>query len=413
MYYINKHSRINELKGIYVLCNTENRAVIGLDDKGYKDWRKICDNDMDSVTDVEFIKTLYELEFISKSAYEYKDNIEVLSAYVHVTNKCNLHCLGCYSLDDERNKSIDPSSEELIKAFFELDAIGVTTIVISGGEPFLRKDLKHILQYARENFKNLEHISLITNGTVNVNFEEYKGLLDEITVSVDGYSLEHSSFIRDTGIFDTIINTVKTIKQSGVPVNILPTLHNKNYSNVTEYMLLAKELGVEINFSILSVCETAEFKDYILHEQGLGVLADALFDIELPVHDVPISCELEAGLSCGTGRTTISIAANGNVYPCHMLHNDAFLMGNIFTQSFKEIYANNPVVKTLDAVDVDNIEDCKGCGYKYFCAAGCRARSLYATGTILNKDSYCFLTKRYYDRTTDELIQGIEHIKNN
>ena len=85
------------------------------------------------------------------------------SAYLHVSNTCNLSCVGCYSADCNRNRAVDPSLDDLCHAIDVLACLGVTRLVISGGEPFLREDLPEIAQHARE--QGMTSITVLTNGT--------------------------------------------------------------------------------------------------------------------------------------------------------------------------------------------------------------------------------------------------------
>lgn len=411
-YFVNDMCRYQNIKGIYILCNAENRAVIGLDELGYKLWQKIISNEnifpIDKM-EQELLESLLELDFISDTSYDISRHnaINIISAYLHVTNYCNLHCLGCYSLDNNRNCAKDPSIENLKKAAYELGKAGVKNIVISGGEPFIRHDLIELLTYIKSELPNIHHLSVITNGTKEVDYFKFNGLIDEITVSVDGYSVSQPTFIRDEGIFNKIINTIKLIKQNGIEVSILPTLHSKNYDVIEKYVDLSKQLGVSINFSILSVCETSVLGDFILNDSELEVLANNMMEFELPVHDTPIGFELEAGIGCGAGGTVISIAANGNVYPCHMLHYDEFRIGNIFNCTIDDMFFNNGVVERFTSNTVDHIKDCQACSYKYFCGGGCRARSYYKYGDINHKDSYCKLSNQFFDLSIDKLLSCI------
>ena len=51
----------------------------------------------------------------------------VVSAYLHVTQRCNLNCVGCYSYDDQRNCLPDAPLDAIERALDELTAAGCTT----------------------------------------------------------------------------------------------------------------------------------------------------------------------------------------------------------------------------------------------------------------------------------------------
>lgn len=85
---------------------------------------------------------MLENEFISINQLKNNHNgRNILTAYYHVTNYCNLHCLGCYSDSIARNKKRDLSTESMLKILNELKTVGVQNLVISGGEPLIRKDV--------------------------------------------------------------------------------------------------------------------------------------------------------------------------------------------------------------------------------------------------------------------------------
>jgi MoaA/NifB/PqqE/SkfB family radical SAM enzyme len=62
-------------------------------------------------------------------------------ALFSVTNKCNLHCKGCYSWALHKSKGAELSTEELDGVFAEARALGILFFVLAGGEPFVRPDI--------------------------------------------------------------------------------------------------------------------------------------------------------------------------------------------------------------------------------------------------------------------------------
>lgn len=420
IYYTNDLCRLVEVKGISILCNTENTTVIGLDKAGLSFWQKIC-NQQDielprsSRNEQELFETLLDFKCISEIPFDFSrhNDMSLVSSYLHVTNNCNLNCVGCYSLDEQRNRQRDPGIAQLKRAVSQLTSNGITNIIISGGEPFLRKDLDELLRYAKIDCK-LQSLTVITNGTMKIDYSNFKGIVDEITVSVDGYSEDHPTFIRNEGIFSSVINAIKEIKNAGIPVSILPTLHSSNYNAVDKYIELARSLDVPLNFSILSACENSVLKNYLLKDNELRYLAEIIFssDIPLPVHDAMLKFELQSGLSCGAGSSVISVSVSGDVYPCHMLQSEEFIIGNIFYNDLKDFYFTSSVSNRFRTLTVDDIESCTECEFKYFCSGGCRARSYFQTGSIYKKDRYCEMSRKFYDLGTDELISGLKEVSN-
>ena len=62
-----------------------------------------------------------------------------------ITSKCNLHCAGCYSRCNHATVDAEPvaqlTGEEWLRVFDEADELGVSFILLAGGEPMLRRDV--------------------------------------------------------------------------------------------------------------------------------------------------------------------------------------------------------------------------------------------------------------------------------
>jgi MoaA/NifB/PqqE/SkfB family radical SAM enzyme len=62
-----------------------------------------------------------------------------------ITSRCNLHCAGCYSRCSEATVDSEPveqlTAEEWLRVFREAEELGVSFIMLAGGEPLLRWDI--------------------------------------------------------------------------------------------------------------------------------------------------------------------------------------------------------------------------------------------------------------------------------
>lgn len=395
MYKICKSVELVELNSEKYLADFESGSIIQMSGQREK---ILGDN---------FQKKSYEKEDFSEDPLffteleeggYFQEILQPLStAYVHVTNICNLNCIGCYSYDRTRNCTDKLTLEDITYILSELVKNGVETITISGGEPLIRKDIVEICRYAKEE-AGISVLNLITNGTL-YNEEQIKQLkkyVDALAVSIDGYSMESSQFLRDTGSFQKAIGFVKKVRDLELPVSILPTLHKKNIKSIEEYMKLSRELKVPISFSLLTCSE--ELKDFIPTDDDLSFLAEYLCEYmekgAVPLQDYS---ELEARKSCGAGRSIISVTSEGYIYPCHMMHDTDTVMGNIFEKPLEEI-----LHQTEPLPEVDQIEKCQDCEMKYICGGGCKARALLINGSWKNPDPYCSLNLNFYKRFLKE-----------
>ena len=75
------------------------------------------------------------------------------------TLQCNYHCKGCYALKDKAQNEL--SSEELDCLLSEAENLGIPSIVVTGGEPFLREDFFSAIEKHRKLL-----FVVVTNGTL-------------------------------------------------------------------------------------------------------------------------------------------------------------------------------------------------------------------------------------------------------
>lgn len=422
MYRYSDEIRFFNLGSIRAIGQLKNGSIIGLDAANASILKArigstISLADLNNTLDPELVEALIEAEMLIENPSEVleKDQCHQMpvspsAAYVHLTDRCNLHCRGCYSLVDSRNEQCDLNLQHFERIFSELKQNGVKRIVLSGGEPLMHKDLQAILRLAKRQFQ-FEKIDLITNGTLASHYplETLKGLVDHFSVSIDGYSEEHPQFIRDPGIYENVLEGIRKIKASGFSISILPTLHHQNGKAINQYVQMAEREGVNISFSLLS-CQPQGFEDLILQEEDLITITHALIhkDQEIMVEDSPLNYDLSVGSSCGLCKHNISVSSDGTVYPCHMLHDQPYALGNVLETSLESILSHNPKASHFQNLSVDDFQSCSHCEYKYLCAGGCRARALFVNEEIKAQDPYCVMYKTYFKsfiRSVEEAYQ--------
>jgi radical SAM protein with 4Fe4S-binding SPASM domain len=323
------------------------------------------------------------------------------SAYLHVTQRCNLDCVGCYSLDDYRNTLPDPTYEQLTKAIVELAKVGVKSLVISGGEPFLRDDLPELLAYAKT-VGGIETINVATNGILLSRevLKRLAPLVSRISVSFDGASSLSVAYIRKEQRFDTLVDSIRLIQEFGISAQITPTVHANNIDELGQYLALSKELGVLLSYSLLTgPCSDPEVRELLPRESELRELGETVFsqncNASSTVQDSPLAVNLSVARKCGAGKETLSVAADGTLYPCHMLHLKECRLGNLFSDDITSIQFDEiPCFTEIRESSMDN--DCSLCEYRWFCRGGCKARSYLTHGTFSLKDPYCAMFSAFY-----------------
>ncbi len=119
------------------------------------------ENQNDKVFFHELLNSLSDLEIINDVN---KD--EVLQnkiASVELTERCNLKCIHC-CMNAQNNilSTVDMSYEKMIQVLDKIIDWNPKSMMLSGGEPMLRRDFFALAEYIREKYRG--HVILSTNG---------------------------------------------------------------------------------------------------------------------------------------------------------------------------------------------------------------------------------------------------------
>ena len=84
-----------------------------------------------------------------------------------------------------------------------------------------------------------------------------------------------------------------------------------------------------------------------------------------------IKTKLRPLTTCGIGQN-ILINPDGRSYPCYAWCGEHTFIGNVIEEGLEAVLTS-PKFRRLAACNVDTIEKCKDCSYRYFCGGACRA----------------------------------------
>lgn len=389
-----------DFHGIPILGSKATGSVIGLSPAGLDLCRRMAHADVEraeaEAIDANLAAALEQGGFLEGAALPPEG---AKSAYVHVTQRCNLQCLGCYSDGANRNSLADPAADDLARAFRKLAAWGVRSINISGGEPFLRPDLPQICRSARE--AGIERITVLSNGLAldEAAVRAAAPFVDCISISFDGPSEEAPARIRGRQAFSALCDGLDLIAAAGAQPHIIATIHRLNTGDLDAYVRLSQQKGATLNFSLLSCCGGPGLDGLVHDEASLEELGRRMFALGevLPqaALDAPLSLNLALKDGCGAGRSTVSLDADGTLYPCHMLHCPELALGNAFAAGADDPFRSEAASR-FAGLGIDAITGCDGCEYRLLCGGGCRARALHASGSLTSKDPFCTMVREFY-----------------
>ncbi len=151
-----------------------------------------------------------------------------------ITSKCNLHCAGCYSRCNHATVDAEPVSqltgEEWRRIFDEADELGISFILLAGGEPMLRRDVIESAAKIQGIF-----FPIFTNGTFMD--EKYLDLFDNNRNLLPIMSIEGERGTTDarrgSGIYDRLIANMSAFRERGIIFGSSITVTTENVREVT------------------------------------------------------------------------------------------------------------------------------------------------------------------------------------
>ncbi len=332
-----------------------------------------------------------------------------------LTGRCNLncvHCRACASMKEEEGLT----TEEAKKLLDDIAEHYNPVIVLSGGEPLLRKDLFEIAKYGTD--KDLR-MCIATNGTL-VTDEKCEKMKEAgikmVAISLDGSTEEiHDNFRQQKGAYKGAIKAAKMFKKHNIPFIVNSSFTKRNQEDIPNIYKLAKELGATAwyMFLIVPTGRGKEIMEELIKKEDYEYILKCHYSMEKDEEDILVrpTCAPQyyrvfrqmakkegkkdfkrrnltfstgGNKGCVAGQLIALIDHHGNVQPCSYFPKYA---GNIKEQSFKEIWENSPLLKDLR--DFKKYKGkCGSCEYLSVCG-GCRARSYAVTGDYLTEEPYC------------------------
>jgi len=334
--------------------------------------------------------------------------IRLENVAVNLTSRCNLRCPCCYNLSRLSTSAHGELEPAEIIAFLDSVRPALSeqpTLAILGGEPLLRPDA--LVEVARCARSQGFAVQVSTNGVlVSAPFARRAAEIGlEVQVSLDGPTAAINGQLRPAGSFDQAVEGVRTLVEHGVDTTISMVCHQISLEHLEAYYELGLELGVnQVRFIPLKRIGGA------LDRQNMPVptleiveKAKSLFDrrpefIPLAGLDAfsilagSCSCGIRR-VSCGTGRQTVLLDADGSLYPCLNLNRPEFCLGNIRSSrfDFARLWAESPVLQQVrDRTGIDDAESaCRSCTVRYWCLGGCRGENYAVSGRLNGRAPNC------------------------
>ncbi|MEE9323399.1 MAG: radical SAM protein [Candidatus Aenigmarchaeota archaeon] len=307
---------------------------------------------------------------------------------LELTTACNLRCIHCYA-DGGNPKKNELNTVEILSFVEHLSEIGVNKLVLTGGEPLLKKDILKIAEFSSDCGLN---ISVNTNGfLLNEKIASFLSSLNvrEIQISLDGARPETHDLIRGReGSFKGAMNAIETCLEKGLPVRIATVLVRQNMNEIEEIAMLCNDLGIK-NFSVDLFIPAGRAEG-----NRISVSLDKYVKLMERLRGIGnISSNPGIHPICGVGFNKISVLSNGDIVPCVAMR--SLVAGNIRKDGLVKTFSSSPIFKEMGRANINEIKECKSCKVRNICRGGCRARAFAISGRIVSPDPvHCRLYKQ-------------------
>jgi mycofactocin biosynthetic radical S-adenosylmethionine protein MftC len=314
-----------------------------------------------------------------------------------LTYACNLSCAHCLSSSGRRDP-YELTTAQCEAVIDELQAMQVFYVNIGGGEPTIRPDFWHLLDYAVEHNVG---VKFSTNGS-RITPERARRMAAtdyvDVQVSLDGATAEVNDPLRGVGSYDTAIRALDNLAEAGfADAKISVVVTRENVHQLDDFKRIADEHGATLRLTRLrpsgrgadvwdDLHPTAEQQRDLyrwLQRAGERVLTgDSFFHLAALGDPLP-------GLNlCGAGRVVCLIDPVGDVYACPFAIHDRFKAGNILADGgFATVWRESELFADLRGPQSGGA--CSSCSAFDACRGGCMAAKFFTGLPLDGPDPEC------------------------
>jgi heme b synthase len=330
-----------------------------------------------------------------------------------MTRACNLACVHCRAGASPDADPEELSSQEGRALIDGIAAVGKPILIMTGGEPLLRKDFFDLARYSINS--GLRAV-LATNGvlvTPEIAKEIGKTGIARVSISLDGPTPEeHDAFRKVPGAFAKSLAGVDNLRSAGVSVQINTTLTRRNRNRLAKLVELAEEIGADA-FHVFLLVPTGRARDMAGEEMDRDEYEETLTEFyhlarasrletkatcapqyyrilrqQAKTEGIEVT-ENTFGLNARTrgclgGISFVFVSHKGDLQPCGYFDMRA---GSVREADFGEIWKNSALFTDLRNFSLLEGK-CSKCNYLRFCG-GCRARAFELTGRYTAEEPYC------------------------
>jgi len=342
----------------------------------------------------------------------------------NMTKRCNLKCMHCYIQAADRDFKGELTTAEARAFIDDLGELEIPVLLLSGGEPLLRKDFLELAKYTTD--KKIRAV-ISTNGTLitkDVADNMASAGIQYVGVSLDGGPETHNKFRGMPNAFERAIAGIRMSMDAGLRAGVRFTASQFNYKDLDEvinivvdegiprfcmYHLVYAGRGREIAEQDITKEQSRELMEYLvdktikLHDAGVDVEilttdnhADGVYIYNYVLENAPerageVMELLKMHGGCSAGHKFSNVDNVGDVHACQFWGHKT--LGNVKERKFSEIWNDpqNAFLRMMREKSKHLKGKCGRCKYNTVCG-GCRIRAETVHGDIWEEDPQCYLS---------------------
>ncbi len=336
-----------------------------------------------------------------------------LSAWLHVTNACNMGCSYCYIAKSAEHMSEDIGTRSVDAVLRSALRSGYQKVRLkyAGGEALLRfPQMLALHDYA---VQQAELYGLQVSATVLSNgaaltprvIQQLQKRGISVMISLDGIGAAHDvqrPLLNGRGSFYLVQRAISRLLEYNLVPHINVTVSQRNLAGLVDLVayLLAHDLPFSFSYYRENDCSTTLSNLQFSEKQMIAGMKAAFTYIQdhLTPRKIYGSLLDKASLTaphhhtCGAGHDYLVIDQHGGIAKCQVE----------ITQTITTIDADNPLQevrayqKGVQVVDVDSKEGCRTCSWRYWCGGGCAVLTYRLTGRNDIRSPNCGIYKALF-----------------
>jgi len=162
-----------------------------------------------------------------------------------ITNRCNLQCKGCYAQTFRRSSDKELSNAKVRSIIEEARELGISFMVIAGGEPFVRQEILDITKDFPEIISLIFTNGLLIDEELLMKLKRQRNVVP--LISLEGYA-EDTDERRGQGVYNRLQKIVQKLKNTGIFFGTSLTITRSTFATLTSYQFIQSLIDAGCKF---------------------------------------------------------------------------------------------------------------------------------------------------------------------